>query len=71
MAMDGEPKEVDCAGDLPPDDWKLTHFIDYDAPGRRMTRAICGALVDWRDHRNDPTCPVCLARREQYEALEF
>jgi len=41
----------------------MTHYVAFDAPGVRRSRALCGELVDrHRDHDNEPTCPTCAAR---------
>lgn len=44
------------------------HYVAFDEPGRRDTRAICGQRVDrYREHSVRPTCPDCkrlLADRE-------
>ena len=37
----------------------VTHFCDWDAVGRRVVGAICGATMRRRDHVNDPTCSAC------------
>jgi len=50
----------------------ILHFVRWDAPGRRLARALCGELVDpRRDHAREPTCPDCLRLLAEYEALEF
>ena len=50
----------------------ITHWVPYDAPGRRLARARCGALVDRdRDHCNEPTCHTCARLTAEYEALEI
>jgi hypothetical protein len=36
-----------------------THYCDYDAPGKRLVRALCGRLIQRREHVNDPTCERC------------
>jgi len=38
-----------------------THFCDWDMPGGRLVRALCGALIRRRDHDNEPTCATCQA----------
>jgi hypothetical protein len=46
----------------------LTHYCLWDAPGKRLVRALCGVLIARRDHTNEPTCPDCqaeLAERER------
>lgn len=44
--------------ELPPE--PISHFVDYDQPGRRQSRALCGLSVDrYTQHRNEPTCPTC------------
>lgn len=36
------------------------HYVDWDTPGRRDGRAICGELVDrYAAHHNKPNCPTC------------
>jgi hypothetical protein len=40
---------------------ELTHFCDWDAPGGRTVRAICGTIIRRRDHQNEPTCTKCQA----------
>jgi hypothetical protein len=45
----------------------VSHYCDWDAPGQRLVRALCGILIRRREHVNHPTCPVCaklLAARE-------
>jgi hypothetical protein len=45
----------------------VTHYCQWDAPGGRLVRALCGILIRRREHANVPTCPVCaklLAERE-------
>jgi hypothetical protein len=39
----------------------MTHYCDWDVPGKRQVRAICGELIQRRDHTNEPTCPNCQA----------
>lgn len=59
--------------ELPPDD-RIYHWVDWDSPGRRDTRAICGQRVDrYRSHASTPTCATCkriLAERRHDEPLE-
>jgi hypothetical protein len=46
---------------------RVTHYCDWDVPGVRWVRALCGAIIARREHSNTPTCPTCaavLARRE-------
>jgi hypothetical protein len=38
---------------------RVTHYQDYDAPGRWHRHALCGAYVPVRDHSNEPTCADC------------
>lgn len=45
-----------------------THYCQWDAPGRRVVRALCGAIMKRAQHENEPTCPTCragLALREK------
>jgi hypothetical protein len=50
---------------------RVTHFVDYDAPGLRLARALCGTLVDRRtDHALTPTCPACAAEKQRLDTLE-
>jgi len=37
----------------------VTHYCDYDAPGRVHVRAVCGAYIRRGDHDNTPTCADC------------
>jgi hypothetical protein len=37
-----------------------SHYCDWDMPGTRLVRALCGTLIARRDHQTQPTCPVCL-----------
>jgi len=50
-----------------------THCVDYDQPGKRWARAVCGVLVYRADAVTTPTCGRCLqvlAYRDQLiEAL--
>ncbi len=40
---------------------KTFHWVDYDTPGRRQTRAICGQSVDrYREHSETPNCSDCV-----------
>jgi hypothetical protein len=44
----------------------VSHYCDWDAPGTRLVRALCGILIRRREHVNEPMCPGCrsvLARR--------
>ena len=46
---------------------RASHYCDWDAPGRREVRALCGAWMRRTDHANLPTCDACraeLARRD-------
>ena len=38
-----------------------THWLPWDAPGIRSgrARALCGALIEERDHANAPSCGAC------------
>jgi hypothetical protein len=50
-----------------PTEKEPTHYALWDAPGRRVVAAICGAYIRRTAHDNDPTCPACkrlLAYRE-------
>lgn len=45
----------------------VTHYCDWDAPGRLVVRALCNAIIKRKQHRNDPSCSTCqavLRRRE-------
>jgi hypothetical protein len=47
---------------------RLSHYCDWDVPGKRLVRSICGLLIYRDEHANAPTCPECqlvLAAREQ------
>ena len=35
---------------------------------QRLQMAICGRIIDWREHSPEPTCPRCLAWLEADEA---
>jgi len=37
----------------------VTHYADWDAPGRQTVAALCGASIRRTDHTNTPTCHVC------------
>lgn len=51
---------------------RITHFVPWDSPGRFKAQAVCGAFVDKRrDHATQPTCPECVRRRAEYEALNL
>ena len=46
----------------------VTHFCDWDEPGRLKVRALCGIYIRRREHDNAPTCDSCraaLAARDQ------
>lgn len=50
----------------------LTHYCDWDAPGRHTVKALCGTYIRRTEHRNEPTCPQCregLAYRAEIERL--
>ena len=51
-----------------PEQFRLrSHYCDWDAPGGRLVRTLCGVLIQRRAHATVPTCPTCaqaLARRE-------
>lgn len=49
---------------VPPPD---THYCDWDAPGGRLVRALCGQLMKRKSHANDPTCPNCRAGLQHRE----
>ena len=53
---------------------KTFHHVDWDAVGRRTSRAICGALVDrYRETAPEPNCPTCaqlLAERREDATVE-
>jgi len=50
---------------------KETHFVNYDQPGQRLARALCGKLVDPRtEHSPEPSCATCQQQRAAYEAME-
>jgi hypothetical protein len=40
-------------------DAEPSHYVDWDVPGKRLVRALCGDLISRRDHTNDPTCDTC------------
>jgi hypothetical protein len=45
-----------------------THYCDWDEPGNRLVRALCGRIIQRRHHVSKPTCPQCqegLAYRER------
>jgi hypothetical protein len=51
----------------------VTHYCDWDAPGRRTVPALCGTYIRRAEHTNDPTCPRCragLAYRREIERRE-
>jgi hypothetical protein len=49
-----------------------SHFVEYDRPGTRLSRALCGRLVDrHRDHTTEPTCPECRAALESLNNMSF
>ena len=51
---------------------KVTHFVPWDARGDRRAQAVCGAVVDRRtEHAAAPTCPVCVRKQAEYEALQL
>ena len=46
----------------------VDHYCDWDSPGGRVVRALCGALIRRVEHTNQPTCQLCqhiLAERER------
>jgi predicted RNA-binding Zn-ribbon protein involved in translation (DUF1610 family) len=47
-----------------------SHFIDWDALGRRTAKALCGTYVARVEHTNTPTCPRCQEALRYREALE-
>jgi hypothetical protein len=47
-----------------------SHYCDWDAPGDRLVRALCGTLIRRRDHANAPTCATCQAVLIEREAEE-
>jgi hypothetical protein len=49
----------------------VTHWIPWDARGRRLVRALCGVLLARRDHANDPTCPECRRLLDYLNAMLF
>lgn len=36
-----------------------THFVDFNQPGKRSARALCGALVALKEGTVTPTCMKC------------
>lgn len=47
----------------------VSHYVDWDAPGRRLARARCGKLVQRdREHSITPSCPDCKRLTEEQEA---
>ena len=36
-----------------------SHFVDYDQPGVRQVRALCGVLVARKEGTATPTCMKC------------
>jgi hypothetical protein len=50
---------------LPPG---TTHYCDWDAPGTLWCRALCGLHIQRREHKNTPTCPICVAALAQRAA---
>ena len=55
-----------------PSPTRLTHFVPYDAPGKRIAMALCGKHVDpRRDHDKEPTCDGCKTRHAELEAMVF
>jgi len=36
-----------------------SHFVDYDQPGTRQVRALCGVLVARKEGTATPTCLTC------------
>jgi hypothetical protein len=40
---------------------RLEHFVWWDTPGKRLRRALCGALVRAGEEcgSHGPTCPDC------------
>jgi hypothetical protein len=48
---------------------EVYHFVRYDQPGRRQSRALCGKSVDrYTEHSTEPTCPDCKRIREEENA---
>ena len=39
----------------------VTHYIQWDAPGKHLSKALCGVWLQRKKHANDPTCPTCAA----------
>jgi hypothetical protein len=51
---------------------KLTHFVPYDAIGKRLARAYCGKLVrPDHDHSLEPTCESCAEQQAMYDRTVF
>lgn len=49
----------------------ITHFVEWDAPGRRLVRAICGTWTSRLDHAMCPTCRDCQRELEARETRRF
>jgi hypothetical protein len=49
----------------------VTHWVDWDAVGRRRVRALCGVWIRRTDHANDPTCPTCRQLLAQRAGMHF
>lgn len=45
----------------------VTHYVPWDAPGKRLVQALCGAHITRREHANQPTCPTCAAKQYEHE----
>lgn len=39
----------------------LSHYCDWDEPGRHRVMSICRVLMKRTEHSNEPTCPNCQA----------
>lgn len=49
----------------------VTHYVPWDAPGKRFVTALCGVHITRREHANKPTCPTCAAMQAEHEARDI
>ncbi len=49
------------------------HFVRWDEPGNRYSRAICGKLADRRREADPkhPTCPDCVRLKAEADSFEL